>query len=47
MKEGYIPRDQGGLVVDALIRKAKLSEIRQILADSGAREFDDLFKYTR
>ena len=35
----------GCLVVDALIRKAKLSEIRQILADSGAREFDDLFKY--
>jgi DNA polymerase III delta prime subunit len=35
----------GGLVVDALIRKAKLTEIRQILADSGAREFDDLFKY--
>ena len=35
----------GGLVVDALIRKAKLSEIRKILADSGAREFDDLFKY--
>ena len=34
----------GGLVVDALIRKAKLSEIRQILADSGAREFDGLFK---
>jgi hypothetical protein len=33
------------LVVDALIRKAKLSEIRQILADSGSREFDDLFKY--
>ena len=35
----------GGLVVDALIRKAKLPEIRQILADSGAREFDALFKY--
>jgi len=35
----------GGLVVDALIRKAKLSEIRQILADSGSREFDDLFKH--
>ena len=34
----------GGLVVDALIRKAKLSEIRQILADSGSREFDSLFK---
>jgi len=35
----------GGLVVDALIRKANLTEIRQILADSGSREFDDLFKY--
>ena len=35
----------GGLIVDALIRKAKLTEIRQILVDSGAREFDDLFKY--
>ena len=35
----------GGLIVDALIRKAKLSEIRQILADSGASEFDDLFKH--
>ena len=34
----------GGLIVDALIRKAKLSEIRQIIADSGSREFDDLFK---
>jgi len=34
----------GGLVVDALIKKTKLSEIRQILADSGAREFDGLFK---
>ena len=35
----------GGLIVDALIRKAKLSEIRQIIADSGCREFDDLFMY--
>lgn len=35
----------GGLVVDALIRKTNLSGIRQILADSGSREFDDLFKY--
>ena len=35
----------GGLIVDVLIRKAKLSEIRQIIADSGSREFDDLFKY--
>ena len=35
----------GGLVVDAFINSATLTEIRQILADSGAREFDDLFKY--
>ena len=35
----------GGLIVDSLIRKTKLSEIRQIIADSGSREFDDLFKY--
>jgi replication factor C small subunit len=35
----------GGLIVDALIRKTNLTELRQILADSGAREFDDLFKY--
>ena len=35
----------GGVIVDALIRKDKLSEIRQIIADSGSREFDDLFKY--
>ena len=33
------------MIVDALIRKDKLSEIRQIIADSGSREFDDLFKY--
>ena len=35
----------GGLIVDALIRKTNITELRQILADSGAREFDDLFKY--
>ena len=35
----------GGLIVDAFINSATLTEIRQILADSGAREFDDLFKY--
>jgi len=34
----------GGIIVDALIKKSKLSDIRQILADSGAREFDGLFK---
>ena len=35
----------GDLVVNAFINPATLTEIRQILADSGAREFDDLFKY--
>ena len=35
----------GDLVVNAFINSATLTEIRQILADSGAREFDDLFKY--
>ena len=34
-----------GLVGNALKRGAKLNEIRQILADSGSREFDSLFKY--
>lgn len=34
-----------GLVGSALKRGAKLNEIRQILADSGSREFDSLFKY--
>ena len=34
----------GDKIVDALKKKLKLSVIRQILADSGAREFDGLFK---
>ena len=34
----------GDKIVDALEKKLKLSAIRQILADSGAREFDGLFK---
>jgi replication factor C small subunit len=34
----------GDRVVEALEKKLKLSIIRQILADSGAREFDGLFK---
>ena len=45
--------DLNGLVGSALKRRlvggvghlAKLNEIRQILADSGSREFDSLFKY--
>ena len=35
----------GDQIVEALEKKLKLSVIRQMLADSGAREFDDLFKY--
>ena len=31
-------------IIQALLNKAKLSDIRQILADSGSREFDNLFK---
>ena len=34
----------GDKIVEALSKKSKLSIIRQILADSGAREFDGLFK---
>ena len=34
----------GDKIVDALEKKLKLSAIRQILADSGAREFNGLFK---
>ncbi len=34
----------GDRIVDALEKKLKLSVIRQMLADSGAREFDGLFK---
>ena len=34
----------GDKIVEALEKKLKLSVIRQILADSGAREFDGLFK---
>jgi len=50
--DGYIKIDDNSLkntqlgdrVVEALEKKLKLSVIRQILADSGAREFDGLFK---
>ncbi len=34
----------GDKIIEALSKKSKLSIIRQILADSGAREFDGLFK---
>ena len=31
-------------IIQSLSNKCKLSELRQILADSGSREFDNLFK---
>ena len=34
----------GDKIIEELSKKSKLSTIRQILADSGAREFDGLFK---
>ena len=34
----------GDKIIEELSKKSKLSIIRQILADSGAREFDGLFK---
>jgi len=50
--DGYVKIDDNSLknsqlgdqIVDALEKKLKLSTIRQMLADSGAREFDGLFK---
>ena len=50
--DGYVKIDDNSLknsqlgdqIVDALEKKLKLSVIRQMLADSGAREFDGLFK---
>ena len=50
--DGYVKIDDNSLkntqlgdkIVNALEKKLKLSVIRQILADSGAREFDGLFK---
>ena len=50
--DGYVKIDDNSLkntqlgdkIVEALEKKLKLSAIRQMLADSGAREFDGLFK---
>ena len=50
--DGYVKIDDNSLknsqlgdrIVNALQKKYKLHMIRQILADSGAREFDGLFK---
>jgi replication factor C small subunit len=50
--DGYVKIDDNSLknsqlgdqIVEALEKKLKLSVIRQMLADSGAREFDGLFK---
>lgn len=42
--EASLKDDLNNQIIQALSSKSKLSAIRQILADSGSREFDNLFK---
>jgi len=42
--EASLKDDLNEQIIQALSSKSKLSAIRQILADSGSREFDNLFK---
>ena len=44
LDESSLKDDLNEQIIQALSNKAKLSDIRQILADSGSREFDNLFK---
>ena len=44
LDEASLKDDLNDQVIQSLSNKNKLSEIRQILADSGSREFDNLFK---
>ena len=44
LDESSLKDDLNEQIIQALLNKAKLSDIRQILADSGSREFDNLFK---
>ena len=44
LDESSLKDDLNEQIIQALSNKALLSEIRQILADSGSREFDNLFK---
>ena len=44
LDESSLKDDLNEQIIQALSNKAKLSDIRQMLADSGSREFDSLFK---
>ena len=44
LDESSLKDDLNEQIIQALSNKTKLSDIRQILADSGSREFDNLFK---
>ena len=44
LDESSLKDDLNEQIIQALSNKAKLSDIRQMLADSGSREFDNLFK---
>ena len=44
LDESSLKDDLNEQIIQALSNKAKLSDIRLILADSGSREFDNLFK---
>ena len=44
LDESSLKDDLNEQIIQALSNKAKLLDIRQILADSGSREFDNLFK---
>ena len=44
LDESSLKDDLNEQIIQALSNKIKLSDIRQILADSGSREFDNLFK---
>ena len=44
LDESSLKDDLNEQIIQALSNKTKLSDIRQLLADSGSREFDNLFK---
>ena len=44
LDESSLKNDLNDQIIQALSTQSKLSDIRQILADSGSREFDNLFK---
>ena len=44
LDEASLKNDLNDQIIQALSNQSKLSDIRQMLADSGSREFDNLFK---